>query len=330
MIPPDDLRAIPLQRLPVDLEFVRDLEEFDGPLLSEFRSADGETFLYYWCDCSDQANRWLVVRAPREDLLRYLVGLTPLRTLIRECRDGFLYVVDLDGAAVALSAWFVYAENVPERYLPGPGSFRRPGAGIEPGFQDVFVDQKWGYEQVTAYPRKYLQAYAFHTAFGRGGSPEALAVDYRLTKGWIFHSLFERMRTNAPPRLRASLDAIAVASPGYLRFRVDPTIAEGLRDAVARYLERRSELRQIIEELRAWTNEHANLEEAEAVELIRRVAESVGVDGLAILGHVDTVEHAAKVMGSYFARLEFLAVNQVEKTAMLVGLPQAGEERPRR
>jgi len=327
MIPPDELHAIPLVRIPVDLEFVRDLEAFDGPLLSEFQSSDGETFLYYWCDCSDQANRWLVVRTPREDLFRYLVGRTPLLSLILECRDGFLYVVDIDRDAEVLSAWFVYAENVPENYLPGPKSFRQPGAGIEPGFQDVSVDQKWDYEQVSAYPRKYLQAYAFHTAFGLGGDPEALVVDYRLTKGWVFGSLFERMRTNAPPPRRASLEAVAFASPGYLRFRVDPVIAEGLRDAVARYQGSRSELRRMVRELQTWTNGHQDLEESAVIKLIRRASGSVGVDGSAILSHIDTVKHAGKVLVSYFARLEFLAMNQTKKTAMLVGFPQAGEGR---
>jgi hypothetical protein len=325
MIQPIEFRAIP--RLPVELVFVRDLEEFDGPLLSEFRSSNGDTFLYYWCDCNEQANRWLVVRTPRQDLFRYLVGRVTLRSLIQECRDRFLYVVDLDGDASVLSAWFVYAENIPEIYLPGPESVRQPGAGIEPGFQDVSVDQKWDYEQVSAYPRKYLQAYAFHTAFGRGGNPEALEVDYRLTSGWVFDTLFKRMINNAPPARRASLEAVAFASPGYLRFRVDPAIAEGLRHAVARYLDHRSELRRTIEELRAWTNrdEYDDLDEALMSKLIRQASESVGVDGSALLSHIDTVRHAGKALGSYFARLEFLAVNQVEQTAMLVGLPQGDE-----
>lgn len=321
----DKLLAIPLVRLPVELEFVRDLEEFDGPLLSEFRSSDGDTFLYYWCDCDERANRWLVVRTPRQDLFRYLVGRVSLRSLIRDCRDGFLYMVDLDGDATVISAWFVYAEKTPENYLPGLDSIRQPGAGIEPGFQDVSVDQKWDYEQVSAYPRKYLQAYAFHTAFGPGGHPEALEVDYRLTSGWIFHTLFERMRTNAPLARRASLEAVAFASPGYLRFRVDPVIAEGLRDAVARYLDRRSELRRAIDDLRDWTNRHKDLDEAAASKLIRQVSGYVGVDGSALLRHIDTVENAGKVLVSYFSRLEFLAVNQAEQTAMLVGLQQVGE-----
>ena len=40
----DEIGALRLQALPVELEKVRDLEEFDGPLLSEFRSKEGEVF----------------------------------------------------------------------------------------------------------------------------------------------------------------------------------------------------------------------------------------------------------------------------------------------
>lgn len=323
MIPPNELGAIPLVRLPVELTFVRDLEEFDGPLLSEFRSANGDTFLYYWCDCNEKANRWLVVRAPRQDLFRYLVGRTALRSLIRECRDRFLYVVDLDETATVLSAWFVYAENVPENYLPRHDSVPRPGTGVEPGFQDVSIDQAWDYEQ---YPRKFLQAYSFHTAFGRGGSSEALEIDYRLTTGWIFDTFYKKIDATVEPTHRASLEAVSFASPGYLRFRVDPMIAEGLRNAVARYLARRSELRRGIEELRSWTNRHEPDDEDEAamIKLIEQISESLGIDGAALLSHIDTAKNAGKALSSYFTRIEFLALNQVEQTAMLVGMPQVG------
>lgn len=126
---PEEFFAISLARLPVDLEFVRDIEEFEGPLLSEFRSSDGETFLYHWCDCDERANRWLVFRVSRQDLFRYLAGRVSLRSLIQERRDGFLYVVDLDGDATLLSAWLVDADKLPENYLPGPDSVRQPEAG---------------------------------------------------------------------------------------------------------------------------------------------------------------------------------------------------------
>ena len=320
MIPPEDFGAILIGRLPVELEFVRDIEEFDGPLLSEFRSSEGETFLYYWCNCNDRANRWLVVRAPRQDLFRYLVGRTSLRDLIRECPDGFLYVVDLDGDAALLAAWFLYADKLPDNYLPGPNSVREPGTGVEPGFQDVYVDQKWGYEQVEAYPRKYLQTYALHTAFGQGGDPSAVSANYHLTKGWIFHTLYEHIQANTPPALRASLEAVSVASPGYLRFRVDPVIAGGVREAVAQYMNGRSEIRRIAEDLRAWTNGRYYLPEADASNLILQAAKTVGVDGAALLSHFDTVENAGKLFLSYLARLDFLAAKEVEHTAMLVGL----------
>lgn len=321
MILPDEFKAILLERLPVELKFIRDLEEFDGPLLSEFRSPNGDTFLYYWCDCNEKANRWLVVRTPRQDLFRYLVGRTTLRSLIRECRDQFLYVVDLDETATTLSAWFVYTEDIPENYLPSHDSVPQPGTGIEPGFQDVSIDQDWDYEQ---YPRKFLQAYSFHTAFGRGGNPKALEIDYRLTTGWIFDTLYKKINTNLPPAHQASLEAVSFASPGYLRFRVDPIIAEGLRIAVARYLDNRLELRRGMEELRSWINRHeADDEEEPAMRgLIEQISGSLDIDGTALLSHIDTVKNAGKALSSYFARVEFLASNQIKQTAMLVGMPR--------
>lgn len=324
MIPPDEFAAIPLVRLPIELEFVRDLEEFDGPLLSEFRSSEGDTFLYYWCDCNEKANRWLVVRTPRQDLFRYLVGRVTLRSLIQECRDRFLYVVDMDEDATALSAWFIYAENIPENYLPRHDSAPQPETGIEPGYQDVSIDQDWDYEQ---YPRKFLQAYSFHTAFGRGGNPETLEIDYRLTTGWVFDTLYKKIDANVAPTHRASLEAVSFASPGYLRFRVDPMIAEGLRNAVARYLDQRFELRRGVEELRPWTNRHESDdedEEAAMIRLIEQIAASLGINGAALLSHIDTAKNAGKALSSYFSRVEFLASNQVKQTAMLVGMPQIG------
>lgn len=324
MIPPENFLAIPLARLPIDLEFIRDIEEFDGPLLSEFRSSAGDSFLYYWCDCNEEANRWLVVRTPRQDLFRYFVGRISLRSLIRECRDGFLYIVDLDADATPLSAWFALPGKLPDNYLPGPESVRQPGAGIEPGFQDVYVDQKWVYEK---YPKTYIQAYAFHTAFGRGGTSNSLSVVYRLTKGYIFDTLFKVMHANAPLSRRASLEAVAFASPGYLRFRVDPEIAAGVRAAVARYSNNRSELRRTIKELRNWANGNDYLPEAEARRLIWQVADTLGIDGLALLSHIDTIEHTGKVLDSYLTRLDFLATNEAKQTAMLVGFTLGGEER---
>src|SRR5690348_10319881 len=87
---------VPLPRLPIrDLEWVRDLVYFDGPLLSEFRSSNGDTYLFHWCDVDDGANRWMVFRVSRPDLVKYLFRRYPLRRLIDESQDGFVYIVDI-------------------------------------------------------------------------------------------------------------------------------------------------------------------------------------------------------------------------------------------
>jgi hypothetical protein len=327
---PSDFGAVKLERMPVDLTFVRDLEEFDGPLLSEFKSAEGETFLYHWCDCNAQSNRWLVVRTPRQDLYAYLVGQVTLRKLIRDCRDRFLYVLDIGGDAETLAAWFAQADRIPEVYLPTPQSKRRVEDTVESGFQDVYVGEKWDYEQVTAYPRRYLQTYSFHTAFGAGGDPKTLTVNYHLTKGFVFHTLFEKMRTNAPTQLRASLEAVSFASPGYLRFTVAPAVATGVRDAVSRYLQHAATIHSDVETIRDWSNARIKLSEATIEQIILRITELVGVDGKAVIRHVDQLGHAAKLVAAYFGRLAFLATNETGRSAMLVGLERSEEQPPDR
>ena len=61
------LTAFPVQ----GLRKVRDLEFFEGPLLAEFRSVGGDTYLYSWCGVGDEENRWMVFRTSRMDLAKY-------------------------------------------------------------------------------------------------------------------------------------------------------------------------------------------------------------------------------------------------------------------
>src|SRR5262245_38565982 len=83
--------------LPVQLSHVRDIEGYEGPLLSEFRSEHGEPYLYHWCDRDKTHNRWLVVRTVKREILRYEAGDIPLRRLIYECPDRLAFVCDFRG-----------------------------------------------------------------------------------------------------------------------------------------------------------------------------------------------------------------------------------------
>jgi hypothetical protein len=64
------------------LRHVRDLIYFDGPLLSHFKHPKGDDYLYYWCDCDEQANRWMVLRVTETSILWLTSGRWTLDTVI--------------------------------------------------------------------------------------------------------------------------------------------------------------------------------------------------------------------------------------------------------
>src|SRR5262249_34736102 len=163
--------------------------ELDGPLVSEFRSQTGEPFLYVWCDSDAQLSRWLVVRSPYQLLFKYLVGRIPLRDVILDCKDQFVYIADLDRKAIPQACWYVQVRDLPNEYRPGEQSFHPREQVIAAGFQDVYVGEVLGAaEAASTYPRRYLQTYAFHAAFGRGGSIRSMPhIRYNLTTGYVFN-----------------------------------------------------------------------------------------------------------------------------------------------
>ncbi len=314
------------ERIPVDVSHVRDIESFDGALLSEFRSTKNETFLYYWCDCLDAATRWIVVRTPPPLLLAYMVGRASLRDVISGAPDGFVYLVDLDREATPQGAWLLRTELIPRNYLPAEDSFHVRDEVTQPGFQDVYLGLPWDFEEIATYPRRYLQAYAFHAAFGPGGDPRNLEVGYRLTSGYIFHHLFEKLRRNAPLEKQARLAEVAFASPGYLRFQVEPSIADGLLQSIKTYLEHRDAVDHSVRLLRAWANKRKqgqHLSEREVREEALSVCRTLGVRGTEIFEHSDSVRLVAKILTSYVSRVRFLAVQDDAHVAMLVGLTPA-------
>src|SRR5271170_2097790 len=114
MIDPTTLGGTVLSSFPLSLEYVRDIEEFEGPLLSEFKGPHGETFIYFWCDADDRFNRWLVVRTPPASLFRYLVGKIDLRELVCNGPDQFGYVVDLNDQGAEARSWYLELASLPD------------------------------------------------------------------------------------------------------------------------------------------------------------------------------------------------------------------------
>jgi hypothetical protein len=322
--------AIKIERLPLELEHVRDIEDFDGPLLSEFRASNGETFLYSWCDGDENVNRWIVVRTPLQIVFRYLVGGISLRQVITECRDGFVYILELDCEAEPQNVWLIPATSLPRNYVPGEKSFHQRDISTESGFQDVFVGEKWGHEELLSYPKKYLDAYAVHSAFGEETASEEEEEDdddddvwlkYNLTKGWIFHTAYQKLVAKSDAKKRGTMVAMGVASPGFFRFKVDPGVASGLRRAIVAYVAHKSDVDRLCHEISLWANARLELPEDAVRERIVWVCATLGINAKNLTRRTSTTYVAAKMIASYVDRVSTLAQQDASKSAMLVGLP---------
>ncbi len=323
--------SVEIGALPVALTHVRTLEAFDGPLLAEFQSEIGDTFLYHWCDRDrhEDINRWLVVRTPTQDLARYLVGIATLRDLIINCRDQFVYLVDLDTADRPQGVFFTTVHSLPSDYIPTERSHYDSADATAQNQQDVFIDKQWDDYEIAEYPRRFLQAYDFNALFGLHGEAQTVrTIDYRLTQGWVYGTLFAQLRARVPRDKQASLTEVAFASPGYVRFRVDPAIASDLRHAVARYLVERNTIETDSSLLAQWANERGDMTEESATRVFVNLCGQLGIRSRELLGRSDSVQIAVKALRSYVRKIEFLAVKDQERTAMLVGLrrPQDGTE----
>lgn len=64
-----------LPKLPFDgFERVRDIEFYDGPLLTEFKDHAGKSYLASWLDADLTAHRWLVFETTRQTIYLYDKG----------------------------------------------------------------------------------------------------------------------------------------------------------------------------------------------------------------------------------------------------------------
>jgi len=126
-----ELPGLPVMPASVEdlkLMHVRDIESYEGPLLAEFEDRNGRPYLYKWCDCDDDANRWLVFRTTDEALGGYEAGKKTLRQVLLECPEGYVYVVDLDKEGIARSrVKRVWARQLPDDYIPTTDSWHEGG-----------------------------------------------------------------------------------------------------------------------------------------------------------------------------------------------------------
>lgn len=131
------MRPIPGVEVPVDtfakLTHVRDLEYFEGPLLAEFISEQGHTYLFHWVSCDAKAHRWMIYRVTKETVDRYRQLQISLYDLIMSySEDDFVYFQDRTGGEIFRMSRSLKSE-IPDNYLPQGHAMHDPE--LEPDFE---------------------------------------------------------------------------------------------------------------------------------------------------------------------------------------------------
>lgn len=90
----------------------------DGPLLSLYYNDKGDYYLFYWLDCDEKVNRWMVMRVDMKSLCQYLNKERTLLQLIQKPSDSFVWIVDIDGHGRQIRSEALPFNLIPSDYLP--------------------------------------------------------------------------------------------------------------------------------------------------------------------------------------------------------------------
>ncbi len=222
-----------------------DLIDFDGPLLSLFKSEEGDDVLYSWLDCTASRNRWCMVPVVRADLRGYLDGLFSLRELFE--RADWLTVFDM-GASARRSAFVKTTfQQLPEEYQPSENSYLTFDIATPAARQlafdvtdDYFIglDRELYIDDLSLVPKLYQQLYSFHYGLehlGREAVRGTLArVMAKWTGGFSAVNIFSGLKSVIPSIHRPWVAELRFNSPGHIRLNMLPRMAAQIERAAIR------------------------------------------------------------------------------------------------
>lgn len=95
-----------------------DLIYQDGPILSHFVNDLNQDYLFYWVDCDENFNKWLVFPVSKKDLSEFFNKKLSLLNLILNVYTGFVYLIDINDDIEYENIYTCNTNQIPEDYLP--------------------------------------------------------------------------------------------------------------------------------------------------------------------------------------------------------------------
>lgn len=228
---------IPKEYLP-KFNWVRDIQYFDGPLLSEYVTDSNEIYAFYWCDCSDVYHRWLAVRVTKRSLLELISGLVSIYDfLIKRSQEPNLYVLDFDSDGEVGNSQLVNINNIPNSYLPEKDEIIDPVLfeDYDKDIYPVLIDGKWETEELAYIPRKFIDLYSLLQNYKKPKKTTSeKMVDMPWKGGFSAVNFYYYLRSSL--LIKPEIKAIQYASPGYIEFFADRETSLIIKRNIDRYL----------------------------------------------------------------------------------------------
>lgn len=208
-----------------------DLIEFEGPLLSLYKSESGNDLLYAWLDCTSTRNRWCIIPVGRKSLRDYLEQQITLRDIYTESEWLIVFHTGSSAkrSAFTLTSW----KNLPDAYLPEPDSYLTPEIATpaaeklaEEITESYFLglDGELYIDDFSLVPKIYQQLYSFHYGLEHLDRPAVHGALSKLARSWTggFSAvhLFTGLNSVTPSIHRAKVAEIQFASPGHIKLNL--------------------------------------------------------------------------------------------------------------
>lgn len=222
---------------------VADLIYFDGPLLSLYRDSEGMDFIYYWCDCDESTNRWLIISVQNQTVRDFFAKQISLRNLIKEAKDKFIYCVDIDSNLKLENAFIISPRNLPPNYLPQEDSFyENIPEYVASDIYKIELDGSWTFNDLKMLPIRFEQIYNVIYA---SETADFKLEDRLKSDGFSHVHFFNRMELYIPAEKHIELKSVKYASPGAMQIKADSELLRKFKIIIDNFKTNRVQIREI-------------------------------------------------------------------------------------
>jgi hypothetical protein len=300
-------------KLPREVVLVRELECFEGPILSEYRAVRGSAqYIEKWCARSEGVVRTLLVRVDQRAIAEYLGKRRTLLSLLIEPSDGVGHMIDRRRDET-IAVYGIYLDELPTGYLPKPTVYHdedlRPEWDTVP--QSYLIGNNWDAKLFSDIERINLNVsgFAYFTQPNTDRTLPGGLLNIHYDGGYPIMHVYNGIRANVPETIRPRAAAVAAASPGVFTLDTPTSTADIIRRAL-RGLPRCG---GAVEAVHAWSRfrpEAAQLVPPAARESLHRLCSLLNVRVDAILPPTTSAEQendallvAGKLIISYYNML---------------------------